>query len=407
MIAAIDRLSEQMRRREQQAQTKFDETLQDIYRKIAVVSLLFVAVILIAGVLIALSIRLPLQELMTAMEAITLGRYDHEIQGTKATDEIGAMARAMEVFRENAIARRLAEDELRTSKEQAEQALAELRDAQRSLIDAERLAALGGLVAGVAHEVNNPVGVSLTVASSLANRCSTFAEELRSDAPLRRSRLEDFIARNRDAAQQLVANLQRAAELIQSFKQVAVDRSHAERREFDLREATDQIVASLRPALRKSRILVSVDVPGRITLDSYPGAYGQVLTNLFLNAVHHAFSGEREGTIALTARVLDNEHVEITVADNGAGMTPEVQRQAFDPFFTTRRSAGGTGLGLHIVYNLVTQKLGGKVTLESKPGHGTVIHLMLPRRADSEPSQHTASTRRGQNQWQNKTTFSA
>jgi signal transduction histidine kinase len=406
MIAAIDKLSNQMRQREQQAQTKFDETLHDIYRKIAIVALAFLAAILVAGVLIALSIRLPLQELMTAMEAITVGRYERKIQGTEATDEIGEMARAVEVFRDNAIAKRTAEDQLRASKEQAEQALTELRDAQQSLVDAERLAALGGLVAGVAHEVNNPIGISLTVASSLAGRCSTFAEELSSGAPLRRSRLEEFIARNRDAAQQLVANLQRAAELIQSFKQVAVDRSHAERREFDLREATDQIVASLRPALKKSRTTVSIDVPGQIKLDSYPGAYGQVLTNLFLNAVHHAFPGEREGTIALAAKAPDDDHIEITIADNGVGMTSEVLRQAFDPFFTTRRNAGGTGLGLHIVYNLITQKLGGRLTLESKPGHGTTFRMTLPRLADSKSSQSIASARRGQGQWQNTTTFS-
>jgi signal transduction histidine kinase len=360
----------------------------------------------VAGILIALSIRLPLQELMAAMGAITLGRYDRPIQGTNATDEIGDMARAVEVFRDNAIAKRAAEDQLRTSKEQAEQALAELRDAQRSLVDAERLAALGGLVAGVAHEVNNPIGISLTVASSLANRCNTFEEELNANTPLRRSQLEQFIARNRDAARQLVGNLQRAAELIQSFKQVAVDRSHAERREFDLREATDQIVASLRPAFKKSRISISVDVPDRIALDSYPGAYGQVLTNLFLNAVHHAFPGDRDGTIALTAQAPDRDHIEISIVDDGVGMLPEVQRQAFDPFFTTRRNAGGTGLGLHIVYNLVTQKLGGRLTLDSKPGRGTTLRMTLPRIADSEPPTSIANIQRG-SQWQTPTKYSA
>jgi signal transduction histidine kinase len=406
MIAAIGNLSNQMRELEQEAQAKFDATLHDIYRKVAIVSLVFFAAILAAGIIIALSIRLPLQELMAAMAAIAVGRYDHEIRGTRATDEVGEMARAVRVFRDNAIAKKAAEDELRASKEQAEQALLELREAQQSLVDAERLAALGGLVAGVAHEVNNPIGISLTVASSLESRCKVFVDELRSDAPLRRSRLDEFISRNRDAARQLVANLQRAAELIQSFKQVAVDRSHAERREFDLHEATEQIVASLRPALRKSRITVSIDIPSGIVLDSYPGSYGQVLTNLFLNAVHHAFPGEREGTIAIRAKLTDHEHVEVSVADDGVGMAPDVLRQAFDPFFTTRRSAGGTGLGLHIVYNLVTQQLGGRLVLDSKVGQGTTFRMTLPRLAGHEASQPPTSARRGTHQWQTTTTSS-
>ena len=405
MIAAIDKLSNETRRREQLAQTKFDETLRDIYRKIAIVGLAFLAVILVVGILVALSIRLPLRDLETAMEAITDGRYDHEVQGTKASDEIGAMARAVVVFRDNAIAKRKAEDELRASKEQAERALAELRDAQESLVDAERLAALGKLVAGIAHEVNNPIGISLTVASSLAHRCAEFAGELQSDGALRRSRLEEFIARNSDASRQLVANLERAADLIQSFKQVAVDRSHAECREFDLKEATEQIVASLRPVLKKTGIGLMTNIPEGIVLDSYPGAYGQVLTNLFLNAVHHAFPDGQEGTITIAAKTISGGDAEISIADDGVGMTSDVLRHAFDPFFTTRRNAGGTGLGLHIVYNIVSNQLGGRLALDSKLGRGTTLRMTLPRRAPRKPveSSHAVT---GPDQWQSTTTSS-
>jgi signal transduction histidine kinase len=375
----IDELSDKMRQREQKAQETFDQTLADISRKVLSVAVIFLGIIITAGVVIALSIRLPLQQILSAMHAITSGDLNRKVQGTGARDEVGEMARAVEVFRENAIAKRTAEDELRASKEKAENALHELNTAQQNLIDAERLAALGGLVAGVAHEVNNPIGISLTVASSFARRTEAFEAELKSGNGLRRSQLDEFVKTSRDAAQQLVGNLHRAGELIQSFKQVAVDRSHAERRTFSLSEATDQIIASLRPALKKAAITLAVDVPENLVIDGYPGSYGQILTNLFLNAANHAFPDGRSGTITITAKPRGNDDVEINFADDGAGMTPDVQRQAFDPFFTTRRNEGGTGLGLHIVYNLVTQQLGGRMMLDSRLGQGTTFRIIMPK----------------------------
>lgn len=401
-IGAIDNLSVKMRQREQKAQTTFDRTLTNISRKVLSIAVIFLGIILSAGVIIALSIRLPLQQIMAAMHAITTGDYDRRVQGTSARDEVGAMARAVEVFRENAIAKRETEDELRTSKEKAEGALLELNAAQQNLIDAERLAALGGLVAGVAHEVNNPIGISLTVASSFARRVEMFEAELKSDGALRRSQLEEFVRSSRDAAGQLVANLHRAGELIQSFKQVAVDRSHAERRQFSLSEATDQIIASLRPVLKRSSISLSVDVPEGLVIDGYPGSYGQILTNLFLNAANHAFAGGRSGAISISARPRGSDDVEIIFADNGAGMTPDVQRQAFDPFFTTRRNEGGTGLGLHIVYNLVTQQLGGRMMLDSRLGQGTTFRIIMPRSAKGG-SATAEQASDGIAQWPNRT----
>jgi signal transduction histidine kinase len=400
-IGAIDELSARMRQREQRAQETFDQTLAEISRKVLSIAVIFLGIIITAGVLIALSVRVPLQQIMTAMQAITSGDYDRRVQGTSATDEVGAMARAVEVFRQNAIAKRKTEDELRSSKEKAESALLELNAAQQNLVDAERLAALGGLVAGVAHEVNNPIGISLTVASSFARRSEMFEAELRTDAPLRRSQLEEFVRASRDAAQQLVANLHRAGELIQSFKQVAVDRSHAERRQFSLGEATDQIIASLRPVLKKAPITLSVEMPEGLMIDSYPGAYGQILTNLFLNAANHGFADGRSGAITISARPRGNDYVEIIFADNGAGMTPDVRRQAFDPFFTTRRNEGGTGLGLHIVYNLVTQQLGGRMMLDSRLGQGTTFRIIMPRAAAGGPLNADPSD--GTSQWPNRT----
>jgi signal transduction histidine kinase len=227
-----------------------------------------------------------------------------------------------------------------------------------------------------------------------------FEAELRSEGALRRSQLEDFVKTSRDASQQLVANLHRAGELIQSFKQVAVDRSHAERRQFSLGEATQQIIASLRPVLKRAPVELTVDVPEGLIIDGYPGSYGQILTNLFLNAVNHAFGDGRSGTISISARARGHDDVEIIFSDNGAGMTPDVQRQAFDPFFTTRRNEGGTGLGLHIVYNLVTQQLGGRMMLESRPGQGTTFRIIMPRTAKGGAAETIAD---GSTEWPNRT----
>lgn len=370
---------------------KFNATMLYVVTLLALISSF-----LIVWLYVGRSIVGRLTHLSGIMLSIAAGRREIAVP-VVGTDEVGAMGRAVEVFRKNAIEldqllveradaaiklEKIVEQrtaELRASKEKAENALAELNAAQQNLIDAERLAALGGLVAGVAHEVNTPIGISLTVASGFARCSETFAVELNSNVPLRRSQLDEFVSLSRDAAQQLVSNLQRAAELIQSFKQVAVDRSNAEHREFNLHEATNQIVASLGSVLKKMHVTVVTTMPDDLILDSYPGLYGQILTNLLLNSVNHAFSGGRAGTISISAVLHSNDAIELVFIDDGVGMTSEVQRQAFDPFFTTRRNEGGTGLGLHIVRNLIVQQLGGRIQLESKPGQGTVFRIIMSR----------------------------
>jgi PAS domain S-box-containing protein len=279
--------------------------------------------------------------------------------------------------------RKRSELEMRKAKDAAEAALRNLRETQNSLIEAEKLAALGRLVAGVAHEVNNPVGISLTVASSLERKTATFSDEV-ARGDLRRSSLHEFLETSRDAASQLVANLNRAAELITSFKQVAADRNYSDQRVFDLGDLTEQVVLSLRPGLRKHNLTLTVDCQPNLSMNSYPGPYGQVLTNLFLNSVAHAFPDGKPGTVDIQVRESGKDNVEIIFSDNGCGMSLDVRRRAFDPFFTTRRDQGGTGLGLHIVYSIVTNRLGGRLDLDSQPGGGTRIQMILPRVAPLE-----------------------
>ena len=266
--------------------------------------------------------------------------------------------------------------EIRDKRRLAEAAL-HASETQRYLIETERLAALGGPVAGVAHEISSPIGTSLTVASTLAHRSADFTDQI-ALRQVRRALLVEFADGCRGAADQLVANLQRAAGLIQSFKQVAVDRSSDDRRVFDLKLATEQVTASVRSRLLKSQSSLAIGMPSDIIMDSFPGPYGQVLTNLIFNAVTHGFTDGLGGHILIKARRLGMDQVEITFSDDGGGIPEEVQRHVFDPFFTTRRAEGSTGLGLYIVHNLVTQQLGGRITLVSTPGKGTTICMTLP-----------------------------
>jgi PAS domain S-box-containing protein len=277
---------------------------------------------------------------------------------------------------ENAL--RESEQELRNAKDVAEAALQNLRETRASLIEAEKFAALGRLVAGVAHEINNPVGICLTVASTLERKSALFGTEV-ADGDVKRSSLNDFIETSRDGSAQLVANLKRVAELIQSFKQIADDRISSDQRTFDLGDLTGQILMSLRPSLRDRNLTLDIECQPNLLINSYPGPCGQLLTILLLNSVVHAFPDGKEGTVTIKVRASGEDRVEILFSDDGCGMSAEVRRQAFDPFFTTRHHLGSTGLGLHILHNIVTNRLGGRLDLDSSPGAGTKFQIVLPR----------------------------
>ncbi len=238
-------------------------------------------------------------------------------------------------------------------------------------------------MAGVAHEINTPVGTSLTVASALINKTKRFEAEV-AKGDVRRSNLTEFIAASREAASQIMINLGNAVDLIQSFKQVAADRNVSDRRRFDLGEVTEQVVSGLRFGLRGKNLTVTVDCAPDLRMNSYPGPYGQVLTNLVLNSVAHAFPSDAKGSVHIAAQASGRNNVEVLFSDDGCGMSPEVKRQVFDPFFTTRRDQGSTGLGLHIVHNIVTNRLGGRINLETKVGAGTKIQIIVPREAPLE-----------------------
>lgn len=276
--------------------------------------------------------------------------------------------------------RKMAEASSVRAREEAERALAELRSAQESLIQAETMASLGQLVAGVAHEINTPIGIGLTAASHIGEQAQMLRDRF-AGGTLRKSDFIEFLDGLGESARLLMANIDRAASLVQSFKQVAVDQSSGDRRLFDLGGYIDEILFSLRPRLKRTRLTVLVECADDLMMDSFPGALGQVLTNLVINAIVHAYGDGGAGTIRIAGQAEGADRVRVDFMDDGAGIPPEYLPKVFDPFFTTKRGQGGSGLGLHIVFNTVTGPLGGTVAVQSWPGQGTRFTVILPREA--------------------------
>ncbi len=300
----------------------------------------------------------------------------------RAKDEIADIGAAMDFFLAE-IDRR--EEDLRAAKDAAEHALAELSRTQDSLIQSEKMAALGQLVAGVAHEINTPLGNALTSASYLADETERIATTFRT-GPLRRSEFDRYLSTATETNDILLANIGRAADLVHSFKQVAVDQSTDERRCFHLRHYLDEVMQSLKPAWRKGGHQVIVECPPDIEIDGPPGAWSQIITNLVMNSLVHAYDEGQAGTLSIRVTLAGGGDVELVYADDGRGIPAASRDKVFDPFFTTRRGAGSTGLGLHIVYNLITRTLGGRIDLESPPpgSTGCRFRIVAPRVAPAD-----------------------
>jgi signal transduction histidine kinase len=256
--------------------------------------------------------------------------------------------------------------------------VATLKQAQTNLQTSEKMASLGALVAGVAHELNTPIGNSLLTASALADMVRDFERRLKEDGGLKRSALESHLGDARKACEIMTSSLMRAADLITSFKQVAVDQASGHRRRFRLDEVLHDTLATYAAQLRRAACSVTVDVPADLVFDSYPGSLSQVLSNLIGNALLHGFDGRESGTLLISARREGPDLVVLQLKDNGIGMTDVVLHKIFDPFFTTKMGQGGSGLGMNIVYNIVTSVLKGTIRVESVPAQGTSVTLVLP-----------------------------
>ncbi|WP_201321659.1 CHASE2 domain-containing protein [Pseudanabaena sp. lw0831] len=255
--------------------------------------------------------------------------------------------------------------------------LDELKNTQKQLLESEKYAALGSMVAGIAHEVNTPVGNSLMAASILDNATNKFKESF-DLGELKKSSLQAYLAKSKSSSEILLANLQRAAELIQNFKQVAVDQASLEQRTFQVKDYIERILISLAPQIQNTPHQIKVIGDNAIAMQSYPGAFSQIITNLVINSLTHAYHDlDKAGQLQFEIAQQDDK-VLITYSDDGKGIPSENLDKIFEPFFTTARDRGGSGLGLHIIYNLVTQNLKGTVLCESTVGIGTKFAIALP-----------------------------
>jgi len=366
-------------------------------RQIAVVILVTVVGSVLVGLMLAplwaLGIVRPLRSVAERAHQIANGEQPTEwprggiAEFDKLSADLGIMAGAIH-SREQDL-RRLNEEledrvahrteQLKRSNIELSGALTTLKQAESELIRSEKLAALGRLVAGVAHELNTPLGNGRMAITTLMERVPRFEQSMAEG--LRRSDLDSFLKSVRTSTLIAESNLKRATELIGSFKQVAADRTASRQRRFQLAEVVEEVLITLSPSMQDREIDVRVDVPDTLWLDSYPGDLGQVLTNLVENAVKHGLPDERVGAISIIAKPSGPDRIIIVLSDDGVGMTEDVARHAFDPFYTTTAGRDGTGLGLFITHNSVTNVLGGSIRLDTQPGAGSRFTLSIPTSA--------------------------
>lgn len=278
----------------------------------------------------------------------------------------------------------LTQDQTRQLEERVAQRTAELthtiedlNSTRDQLVQAEKMASLGAMVAGVSHELNTPIGITLTAASNFQSQASDVAQRV-ARGEFRRSDMTDFLEALQETSALIVRSAERAADLISSFKQVAVDRTSQRQREFAAGDLVNDIVASLKPSLGHRAITIEVQAAQTVVCNSLPGAVGQVLTNLIQNAILHAFDAQDSGHIQISLQA-QGERVVIEVMDNGKGMDEPTLRHAFDPFFTTKLGKGGSGLGLSVSYNIATAVLGGNLSAKSTLTKGTTMHFEFLR----------------------------
>ncbi|MBC3916151.1 HAMP domain-containing histidine kinase [Undibacterium sp. CY18W] len=380
------------------AEDLLQESLASDFRRY--VTTAFLSLILaIIFILVVLQWRLvqPVRILMAKSDRLANGELNDPI-ALNREDELGHLATSLEATRQ-ALQRSFSELEVKNQQlleysgtleskvrlrtQELETALSNVNSAQAELARVERMAALGSMVAGVAHELNTPLGNCLLVASTLEEE-TRYLVKMVEDGKMRRSDLTRYANTALDSTKLLLRGLQQSAHLVGDFKQVAVDQSSAQRRQFALLIMLQELTALLHSSLRKTPYTLELNIPADIQLDSYPGLLGQVFTNLVNNAVAHGLEGQEEGHMRCTAEK-QGEQVVIVFEDNGKGIPADIINRIFEPFFTTKFGQGGSGLGLSITFNIISNVLGGSIHASSVVGVGTRFEIKLPLIAPGEP----------------------
>lgn len=327
------------------------------------------------AVLVSKAITQPLTNLINIAKKITYNSdFNLQIPVT-SDDEIGILAISLNQLI-GRVKELLLENQNRTKSLQ--EINEKLISTQEQLIAQEKMAALGSLTAGIAHEINTPLGIGISAASLLGEKTRVLSAAYR-DGTMKRSDLDNYLEVTTQSHTMLMSNLERAAELVQSFKQVAIDQSSEQARTFNVKEYVQEILIQLHPKLKQTKHKVEINGAEDIFITSYPGAFSQIITNLVVNSLIHAYEPEDSGLIVISyhQQVSSNSLI-LEYADNGKGIEKENLRKIFDPFFTTKRNQGGSGLGLHILFNIVNQKLSGTIDCESKLGLGTKFTIKVP-----------------------------
>ncbi len=272
--------------------------------------------------------------------------------------------------------RRTMENTLRQSNQRLESSLNHLRETQQQLIESEKMASLGGLVAGITHDVNTPIGISVTAASYLREKLDSLDSAL-TNKELTQQQLQKFIEEGRESLSLLDNNLHRASDLISSFKQVAVDQASDAIRDINVKRYIEELIQSLQPHLKKTKHKIELNCADDLFIRCPAGALSQIFTNLILNSLRHAFDGIEQGTMIIDIELRDSE-LHVVYKDDGNGLSEDALTKLFNPFFTTKLNDGGSGLGTHIVRNLVTQTLQGDIDATSQPGEGLTYTFSFP-----------------------------